>query len=99
MKDGEREIVITTTQEQNSEEITLLVINVQDNGTGIAEDQLQYLFDPFFTTKEVGRGTGLGLFVCHILMESLAGTITLRNRVAAGVEVRITLPLHKSGAL
>jgi hypothetical protein len=91
--DAEREIVIVTSPEQSSTSAPLTVISIQDNGTGIAEEQLQYLFDPFFTTKEVGRGTGLGLFVCHTIMERLNGTITLHNRIPTGVEVRIALPL------
>ncbi len=92
----EREIIINTSLDSNGIMTPLLVLSIKDNGKGIAEDQLQYLFDPFFTTKEVGRGTGLGLFVCHTIMERLAGTITLCNRVPTGVEVRITLPLHKA---
>lgn len=94
MQDADREIVISTSQEQTEESEPLLVIYVLDNGMGIAEEQLQYLFDPFFTTKEVGRGTGLGLFVCHTLMERLNGTISLCNRDCSGVQVRITLPLQ-----
>jgi hypothetical protein len=95
-KDAEREIVILTSQEHRSAMSSFTVISIQDNGTGIAEEQLQYLFDPFFTTKEVGRGTGLGLFVCHTIMERLNGTITLSNRIPTGVEVRIALPLLRA---
>jgi two-component system NtrC family sensor kinase len=95
--DTERQIVITTSNEKSSTMTPLLVISVQDNGTGIAEEQLEYVFDPFFTTKEVGRGTGLGLFVCHTLMERLAGTITLCNCAPSGVEVKIALPLQRVG--
>ncbi|WP_459947380.1 sensor histidine kinase [Desulfocastanea catecholica] len=89
-----RSIVIATSQEQNNNMQARLVIRVRDNGTGITEEQHPYLFDPFFTTKEVGRGTGLGLFVCHTIMERLQGTITLDNVVPTGVEVKITLPLQ-----
>jgi hypothetical protein len=95
LQDRQRSIVITTSHEQNSMMQSLFVISLRDNGTGVAEEQLQYLFDPFFTTKEVGRGTGLGLFVCHIIMERLQGTITLGNVAPTGVEVRITLPLQR----
>lgn len=95
MSDPERQIVIATSHEQSSTMEPLLVILVQDNGTGIAKEQLEYIFDPFFTTKEVGSGTGLGLFVCHTIMERLAGTISLCNRVPTGVEVKIELPLRR----
>jgi two-component system NtrC family sensor kinase len=95
-KGAEREIVILTSHEHSSALSSLTVISILDNGTGIAEEQLQYLFDPFFTTKEVGRGTGLGLFVCHTIMERLNGTITLSNRNPTGVEVKIALPLLRA---
>lgn len=91
----ERKIVISTSHEKSSTMESSTVINMQDNGSGIDEKQLQYLFDPFFTTKEVGRGTGLGLFVCHTIMERLNGTISLANRIPSGVDVRIVLPLLK----
>lgn len=95
LQDRQRAIVISTSQEQNSKTQKELVIRVRDNGTGITSEQQQYLFDPFFTTKEVGRGTGLGLFVCHTIMERLQGTITLGNVSPTGVEVKITLPLQR----
>ena len=97
LNDSAKEIVIATSHEQSYTMESLLVISVQDNGMGIAEDQLQYLFDPFFTTKDVGRGTGLGLFVCHTIIERLGGGITLCNRLPIGVEVRITLPIKRAG--
>lgn len=95
LQDRQRSIVITTSQELNSQMQAQLVIRLRDNGTGITEEQQSYLFDPFFTTKEVGRGTGLGLFVCHNIMERLQGTIMLDNVLPAGVEVRINLPLQR----
>jgi len=95
MGDKEREIVIATSNEPTSSMASLLVISIKDNGCGIDEDQLEYLFDPFFTTKEVGKGTGLGLFVCHTIMARLGGTITLHNRDPLGVEVRIEIPLQR----
>lgn len=95
LQDRQRSIVIATSQEQNTKMQAQLVIRVRDNGTGITEEQQPYLFDPFFTTKEVGRGTGLGLFVCHTIMERLRGSITLANALPAGVEVKITLPLQR----
>lgn len=93
LKDRERQIRLALSFAQIDGSRPQLVISIEDNGSGIIEEQLALLFDPFFTTKEVGKGTGLGLFVCHILMERLAGTITLHNREAPGAKVRITLPL------
>src|SRR5690606_7861476 len=90
----ERQIGIATYNEKNSPLGSVLVISITDNGTGIAEENLKYIFDPFFTTKEVGRGTGLGLFVCHIIVERMGGSIVIKNREPRGIEARIVLPLQ-----
>jgi PAS domain S-box-containing protein len=50
-----------------------LVIEVSDNGIGIDERTRCKIFDPFFTTKERFKGTGLGLYLCHNLVEGLGG--------------------------
>jgi signal transduction histidine kinase len=91
-----KEINITTYNDENDQLGSILVITIEDNGVGIAEENLKNVFDPFFTTKEVGRGTGLGLFVCHSLIERLGGRIALSNRDPQGVEVKIELPLRQS---
>jgi hypothetical protein len=96
LEDSERKIIITTSHEKSSTMASSTVISMQDNGSGLDEKQLQYLFDPFFTTKEVGRGSGLGLFVCHTIMERLNGAISLANRSPGGVDVKIVLPLLKA---
>ena len=71
-----------------------LVVRIADNGLGIRGEDLPNIFDPFFTTKEGGRGTGLGLFVCHTIMERLGGSIDVAPRAQAeGVEVTLSLPL------
>jgi hypothetical protein len=90
----EAELIITTAVENEGSTGSTLVIGVADNGSGIAAEDLPNVFDPFFTTKEGGRGTGLGLFVCHTIMERLGGTITISPRAPLdGAEVRLTLPL------
>lgn len=92
---NERNIQILTAVEENSSAQPQFILRIQDNGTGIAEEQLKQVFDPFYTTKEVGRGTGLGLFVCHSIIETIGGTISLDNVLPHGVEVKIILPLQK----
>jgi len=53
-------IVITTKLEADQ-----IVIQVSDNGCGVAADIREHIFDPFFTTRPTGAGTGLGLAICH----------------------------------
>jgi signal transduction histidine kinase/ActR/RegA family two-component response regulator len=70
------------------------IIEVEDNGPGIAEADLSHIFDPFFTTKPVGLGTGLGLSVCKGIVSSLGGTITVESSGGAGACFRVALPLQ-----
>ena len=69
-----------------------VVVEVRDNGRGIAAEQLPRVFDPFFTTKPVGRGTGLGLFVCHGIITGMGGDIAIDSEVGRGTSVRVRLP-------
>ncbi len=65
----------------------------RDDGPGINSGVLENIFDPFFTTKDPGEGTGLGLYVCFMIIDAFGGRIQARNRAAGGAEIRITLPL------
>ena len=54
-------------------------LSIRDNGPGIAPQHLGKIFDPFYTTKEVGEGMGLGLSICHRIVESSGGKISVRT--------------------
>jgi len=66
-------------------------LTVQDDGPGIDEAILDQVFDPFVTTKAAGQGTGLGLAVCHTIVERLGGSIEAGNRVEGGAKFEVTL--------
>jgi PAS domain S-box-containing protein len=68
------------------------VIEVCDTGSGIEADHLALVFDPFFTTKPLNVGTGLGLSLCHAIIGSLGGQITVASQPGAGTVFRIMLP-------
>ena len=53
------------------------IIAVEDNGPGIAPENLPRIFDPFFSTKPVGKGTGLGLFIVHEIVGQHGGTVSV----------------------
>lgn len=57
-----------------------LALIVEDDGPGISAEVMPRLFEPFFTTKGTGEGTGLGLSVCHAILEQHGGTLTAENR-------------------
>ncbi|NUO51518.1 MAG: HAMP domain-containing histidine kinase [Polyangiaceae bacterium] len=69
-----------------------VVIEVDDNGPGIAKSARDKLFEPFFTTKEVGKGTGLGLAVCRGVIEAAGGTIAAGESPSGGARFSIRLP-------
>ena len=65
----------------------------QDDGPGIAPDNLTHIFDPFFTTKRPGRGTGLGLSVCKTVLREHGGNIEAASAPDGGAVFTITLPV------
>jgi len=70
------------------------VVEVTDNGGGIAPEVLPRIFDPFFTTKPVGVGMGLGLSICHGIVTSHGGSIGVDAR-GGRTTFRVTLPALK----
>ncbi len=73
----------------------MAMVEVADNGPGVPEEILNRVFEPFFTTREVGSGMGMGLSICHTIMESHQGSIRVGNRAEGGAVFTITLPLVK----
>lgn len=68
-------------------------IEFADSGPGIPEAAMGRIFEPFFTTRDVGSGMGMGLSICHTIMESHGGTIRAANRPAGGAVFTIEIPL------
>ncbi|WP_244620784.1 ATP-binding protein [Metapseudomonas lalkuanensis] len=71
------------------------VLEVADNGGGIAEDDLQRVFDPFFTTKPAGAGLGIGLAVSYAIVHELGGTLSAANQ-GEGALFSLRLPVDKT---
>ncbi len=70
----------------------LVVVEVADNGVGIAPEHVAKIYDPFFTTKGVGGGTGLGLAVTYGIVQEHSGHISVSSASGEGSTFRITLP-------
>lgn len=71
---------------------SVLIIDFQDTGCGMAPVQVSQVLDPFYTTREVGEGIGLGLSVAHSIVEAHAGTLSVVSKEGRGTRVRIALP-------
>ena len=74
----------------------LVLIEVEDDGRGIPDEDLPHIFDPGFTTKGVKVGAGLGLAIAQRILGEHGGRMEARSRVGEGTNVRITLPLSTS---
>ena len=73
-----------------------VVLEIADNGIGIAEANLSRIFDPFYTTKPVGQGTGLGLSICYGIVNKLGGQISVKSAKRQGTAFTITLPASEA---
>lgn len=73
-----------------------LQIQVRDTGMGIPEENMGRLFEPFFSTKS-GKGSGLGLWVSHGIVQAHGGTMQVRSIVGRGTTFTVTLPVGGPG--
>jgi two-component system cell cycle sensor histidine kinase/response regulator CckA len=73
-----------------------VLIEVEDNGSGIASENLDRIFDPFFSTKDVGQGTGLGLSTVYGIVKQTGGFVDLETEVGRGTAFHIYLPQFDS---
>jgi len=69
MEDGGKLLITLTTNGRTAE------LAFVDSGCGMAPDVLENIFEPFFTRSRTGKGTGLGLFISHQIIDQHAGTI------------------------
>lgn len=88
------EIVVSTRFDAKANEV---VVSVEDTGRGIDAEHAERMFEAFVTTKRVGEGTGLGLYVCRGIIDSLGGTIELRRASSGrGTEAVVRLPAARA---
>jgi PAS domain S-box-containing protein len=73
-----------------------IVVEVVDDGMGIAEEDLPRIFDPFFTTKGRGKGTGLGLSITYGIIHEHNGEIHVESTPNAFTRFRVELPITDS---
>lgn len=79
-------------QISTKESYGFIEINIEDSGCGISEKSIKKIFDPLFTTKP--KGIGMGLAVCHGIIEKHNGTIDVKSREGIGTNICVKLPLQ-----
>ena len=81
---------ITLQTKHTDREVQVLI---RDTGKGIEAEDREKIFEPFFSTKEVGKGTGLGLWVSYGIVKNFDGDIVVNSEPGQGSEFFITLPV------
>ena len=74
-----------------------VILEVQDDGPGIAPEHLHRIWDPFFTTKPVGQGTGLGLSITQRAVDRHGGRVSVESKTGQGARFTVTLPTQGTG--
>ena len=88
---------ISVSSEKEGEEN--IWIRVRDNGPGIEPEDLDHVFDPFFTKRDVGEGMGLGLSICHRILESHEGRVEVESEPGKATVFSIRIPQPWQGGL
>jgi polar amino acid transport system substrate-binding protein len=71
---------------------TRVIVEVADQGKGIAEDVMPHLGEPFYTTKAESGGTGLGLSISSSIVDKHGGVLRFASNEDRGTTVSIDLP-------
>ncbi|MHC4228199.1 MAG: sensor histidine kinase [Planctomycetota bacterium] len=79
---------------RDSKDDDTIEIRISDTGIGMKPEVCKRAFESFFTTKEIGKGTGLGLFISYNLVTEVDGTIELVSEIGKGTTVIIRIPLR-----
>jgi signal transduction histidine kinase len=73
-----------------------VLIEVQDNGSGMPPEVVEKVFSPFFTTKEPGRGMGMGLTIVYRLVKRAGGRIDVFSEEGEGTRFSVRLPRQQN---
>lgn len=92
LPDPERKLLVKTLHDRKAGTV---VLEVHDEGVGIAPENLPHLLDPFYTTRREAGGTGLGLSLSAAIVKEHLGTLTFSSTPGEGTSVSLTLPVRE----
>jgi PAS domain S-box-containing protein len=90
METGKTIVVETSVEDDH------IIIQVSDSGPGVALEMRHKILDPYFTTKH--EGTGIGLSLCHRIINDHGGSLTVTDSEYGGAEFRIEIPIKKANS-
>ena len=86
------QIIIGTKRQENQ-----VVITVWDNGVGMTPEVMEKMYNPFFSTKNSTLATGLGLSLCHDIVQGHGGTMAADSRPGRYTKMTVTIPDRREG--
>ncbi|MHC4270751.1 MAG: two-component system sensor histidine kinase NtrB [Planctomycetota bacterium] len=90
-KQDEEKHILKITREFKKD---MIEVRVNDTGIGMSPEVCKRAFESFFTTKEIGKGTGLGLFISYNLITEIDGSIFMESEPGKGTTVIIRIPIR-----
>jgi signal transduction histidine kinase len=94
--DKQQQHALSITREYKDD---MIEVRISDTGIGMEPQVCKRAFESFFTTKEIGKGTGLGLFISYNLISEIDGTISLDSEPGVGTTVTIRFPMRPKNYL
>ncbi len=76
----------------------MFILEIEDDGAGIKEEQLHHIFTPFFSTKDSDQGTGLGLSIVHNIVHAAQGHITIDSIYGEKTQCTVLIPVKSPPA-
>jgi PAS domain S-box-containing protein len=92
LSDNRKAIFVSTSYDEKKYGI---VVNVEDEGTGIPSEILPHITEPFYTTKANSGGLGLGLSISSKIVKEHGGTLTFTSEPGKGTKAEIVLPTYQ----
>ena len=69
-----------------------VILEIEDNGKGMSEEERERIFEPYFTTKKDGKGTGIGMSVTQTILNRHNAEIEIESELWIGTKFTIKFP-------